>query len=297
LPSTMHSPTIFCFVTLALLPTAESYAGGWVKEPGESYIRLAAGLFRSAGYWELDGAFVEDPALQYQNQSASLYVEVGILPRVALGFSLPYLVASNTDVFDIQYQRTSLGDLDSFIQVQIFKEGRFALSTQVLLRVPLYAGVLTGVNQQTGWVSESLPAFSQFFPAIGDGSIDVVPTLQFGIGLWPVPGWFTAEVGPRLRTRGFGASLSYAVSAGIFVWPEWLALTGRVCGWQRFSANHESPTSSLLSVAGGVLVPLVFGLALEAEAFYVPLGRFVARGGGVSVGLSYNGEIFQNPWE
>lgn len=267
-------------------------AGGWVRAEGESYVKLAAGVFRTAGYWSLDGALVEAPELEYANLSASLYAELGVAPGVAFGLYLPFVWAQNTDVFDISYARSSLGDLDTFVQVQLLTEGRFVLATQVLLRVPLYAGVLTGVNTQTGWVSESLPAFSAFFPAIGDGSLDVVPSLQLGVSLSPVPGWLTLEAGPRLRDQGFGATLNYSAGVGVYLWPDRVALTGRVGGWERLSRTSASPTSRLVSLGAGVLVHLGLGVALEAEGYYIPEGSFVARGGGASVGLSYRGVVF-----
>lgn len=285
------SRALALIITLATFP-GTALAGGWVRPEGESYVKLAAGVFRTAGYWELDGALVDTPALEYTNRSASLYAELGVAPGVAFGFYLPFVQAQNTDVFEISYARSSLGDLDSFVQVQLLREGRFALATQVLLRVPLYQGVLTGVNTQTGWVSESLPAFSEFFPAIGDGSVDVVPSLQLGVGLHPVPGWLTLEAGPRLRNRGFGATLNYSVGVGVYLWPNWLALTGRVGGWERLSKTSESPTSRLVSLGAGLALQLGLGLALEVEGYYVPEGSFVARGGGASVGLSYRGPAF-----
>jgi hypothetical protein len=275
----------------------EASAAGWVKPPGDLYFKLSTGVFQTAGYWDLGGRLVEVPDLEYANQSASLYAELGLLPRVAIGFYVPILVSRHTDVFDIEYQRTSLGDLDAFLQVQLIHEGRFALSAQLAVRVPLYEGVLTGVNQQTGWVSESNPAFSAFFPAIGDGSIDFTPTVQLGVSLDPVPGWITAEVGPRLRTRGFGSTLSYALGAGVFVWPERVALTARLGGWKRFSSEHTSPTSELFSFAGGLLAKLAWGFAIDAEVHYIPAGSFVARGGGVTVGVSYSGTLFEDPWK
>lgn len=287
-----------CAVALWLtVSSGSAQAAGWVRPAGESYLKLAAGIFRTAGYWELDGALVEAPPLEYTNRSASLYAELGLTEGVAVGFYLPFIQAENTDVFDITYARTSLGDLDTFIQVQLLHQGRWALATSVLLRLPLYAGVLTGVNTQSGWVSESLPAFSEFFPAIGDGSVDVVPTLQAGLSLSPVPGWLTLEIGPRFRDRGFGVTLNYGISAGVYLWPERLAITGRWSGWERLTRDNLSPTSRLMSVGGGIALALGFGLALEVEAYYVPEGSFVARGGGGSVGLSYRGPVLPGDTE
>ena len=91
--------------------------------------------------------------------------------------------------------------------------------------------------------------------------------------------------------RGFGNGWIWAADAGIFVWPERVALTARASGQHRFSDDNERPTKSFVALGGGAIVRLPANLALEANASYVPGGAFVAPGWTIGAGISYNGSI------
>ncbi len=279
-------------VLVLVAAPAAAIAGPWVKEPGESYMKLSGGLFNSDRVFDVNGE-LNDTAYTYSHRSVRAYGEVGVFPSVALNFSVPFIASTNTLNERVRYNRWGPGDLDLAVQVRLL-EGPCAASIAPGARIPLYDEMVGegGVN-----VASGTSASRRYVPALGDGSVDLVATGAFGCSLHPLPAWIGVQAGPRLRMNGFGESLDYAVDAGYFVWPERLALTGRVGGVQRLSADNERPTKSFLSVSGGLLLNIYAGFALEAGASYIPSGAFVARGWTADVGISFSGEVFSNPYD
>ncbi|MGM0559184.1 MAG: hypothetical protein ACQEVA_22555, partial [Myxococcota bacterium] len=215
-------------------------------------------------------------------------------PRTAFQFSTSFLAAQNEINERVRYKRTGPSDLDLGLQYQILSDG-CALSASAAVRLPLYDEGVAG-DTTAGPLTTGSTAANRYLPALGDGSIDLMPRAHFGCSLHPFPGWFTAMAGPRIRFNGFGDGIDYGVGAGAFVWPDRLALTARVGGTQRFSSENDSPTKSYVSVAGGLLVKVYGGLAFEADASYIPVGAFVARGWSLSAGISFTGQVFDNPY-
>ncbi|MFP4596904.1 MAG: hypothetical protein ACLFVJ_01545 [Persicimonas sp.] len=271
---------------------ATALAGPWVKAPGESYMKLSGEVFDSDRVFDVGGE-LDDSAYTYSHRSVRAYAEVGVLPSVALNFSVPFIASSNTLNERVSYNRWGPGDLDLAVQARLL-DGPCAASIAPGARLPLYDETVGegGVN-----VASGASASQRYVPALGDGSVDLVATGAFGCSLHPVPAWVSLQAGPRLRMNGFGESLDYGLDAGYFVWPERLALTGRLGGVQRLSDDNERPTKSFVSVGGGFLLNIYEGFALEAGASYIPSGAFVARGWTADIGISFTGEVFSNPYD
>lgn len=287
------------FVTYAALlilaatlsPTAAT-AGPWVKEPGKTYLKVAGEVFSGGKTYDLEGQKT-DPAYDYSHRALRLYGELGILPRIGFGFSLPVLHARNV-VDRTKYAKSGLGDLDLWLGVQIHRDP-CAVSGKFRTRVPLYDDILSS-DAEPSVRSPGAAGQARYMPALGDGSIDLAPTLAAGCPIPGVGGWVSAEVGPRFRLNGFGHGIEYAADVGAFVWPERLAITARVGGIQTLSQENERPTKSYLSIYGGLYLLIWEGLGLEAGASTIPTGRFVASGWSATAGISYDGRLFANPF-
>ncbi len=273
-----------CALTLGASSAA---AGPWVKGPGEVYAKVAGSAFQGTSLWDVDANQLDAPFV-YSNQALTTYAEVGLLDGLALGLNLPVIVGRNVVEERTTYEQWGAGDLDVFAQGQLFEASGCALSATLAVRVPLYDGVISD-GTEPGAVGTSGP--ERFIPALGDGSIDVTPTASAGCSLYPVPVWFGVEVGPNLRTQGFGQGVRYAADVGVWVWPEVVALSARVDGVQRVTDDNARPTKSFVSVSGGATVRVWEGLGLELNGGFVPWGAFVARGWQVGVGVSYSGAL------
>ena len=293
-----HMPTgqaaaIVVLLGIALTPLTAD-AGPWVKAPGETYIKTSGSYFASDEVYDVDGNKT-DPSYQYSHKALGIYGELGILPRTALTFNTSFLAAQNKLNDRLRYKRSGPSDLDVGLQFEVLSSG-CAASGSFTVRVPLYE---EGVNTDTtsGPLTTGSTAENRYLPALGDGSVDLMPRAHVGCSLHPFPGWFTVMSGPRIRFGGFGEGLDYAASFGAFVWPDRLALTTRVGGTQRFSSDNDSPTKSYVTVSGGTLVKIYRGLSFEAGASYIPVGAFVAEGWTVTAGLSFDGRVFDDPFE
>ena len=286
-----------CICTAAglLLASHAAFAGPWVKKPGETYVKVAGGIFSSDKVFDLQGNLT-DQDFTYSHQAVSTYAEIGVFPSVALNFRVPFLMSTNKLNERVRYNRWGAGDLDVAVQYSL-KDGACAASVAPGARIPLYEGTVSA-GDTVSTVSQGASGVEQrYTPALGDGSVDLTATGAFGCSLYPFPGWVSAQAGPRFRLQGFGDSVDYALDAGAFIWPERLALTARVGGVQRLSSGNERPTKSYVTVGGGVILNAWKGFALEAGASYIPYGVFVSRGWSATVGLSFTGEVFSNPYD
>lgn len=284
---------VFAFALVCLVP-ASAAAGPWVKKPGETYLKLAAGTFSSDKVFDLEGELIE-PDYAYSHTAVSVYGEVGIYPSVALNFSAPFLASTNELNERTRYKRWGPGDLDLAVQVSL-KDGACAASVSPGVRLPLYEGTV-GEGAEVNTVTQGSTGVERYTPALGDGSVDLVALGAFGCSLYPFPGWVSVQAGPRFRLQGFGDGVDYAVDGGVFVWPDRLALTARVGGVQRFSGDNDRPTKSYVSAGAGLIANIYAGFALEAGASYIPWGVFVSRGWSTTIGLSYTGALFPNPYD
>jgi len=286
----------FAIAAAIIVAPAVATAGPWVKSTGEVYGKIAVSTFSSAEVFDLDGERF-DPGFTYSNQTYALYAETGLTERLALNINLPMILSMNELSERVRVRNNGLGDLDVSLQAQLYDKGRCPVSARLTVRAPLYPGIVSdGATPGTTGAEPSADdpqgLAVRFAPALGDGSYDITPAISFGCGLSPIPGWFGVEVGPTIRLRGFGDGFIYSGDVGVFVWPGRVALTGRVAGQQRFSADHERPTKYFVNVAGGLIVNIARGFAFEATATYVPIGGFVARGWTYGAGVSFNGRLF-----
>ncbi|GEM_PF-2842863 len=269
-------------------------AGPWVQEPGEAYLKLSGGYFAANGVYDLEGNLDEDPRYEYSHWDVRLYSDIGIVPHLSFGFSVPFRQARN-QVDRTEYIKTGPGNLDLFVKSGA-SFGKCAAAGRAGVKVPLYSeGV--GSNPNDGPVSSGSTGRERYMPVLGDGSVDLSLLASFGCSLHPFPGWFDVAVGPQFRLDGFGDGLEYAGSFGAYVWPERLALKARVGGIQNLASSPSMPTKSYVQVSGGAIIDIVDRVALEATAAWIPWGEFVTRGWSASLGVSYSGPLWSNPFE
>jgi hypothetical protein len=296
----MKRITTLSLVLFAITMPATALAGPWVKPAGDVYVKAAASTFSSDTAYDVDGEQI-DPGFTYSNRSYTLYGEAGLGKRLAFTFNLPLLFSENTLSERVRVKNSGLGDLDLGLQAAIWRKGACPVSGKLTGRVPLYSGVVSDGSTPGAQGLEPSDDDPQglavrFAPALGDGSIDITPTLQAGCSLYPIPAWVSVETGPMIRLRGFGDGWIWAADAGIFVWPERVALTARASGQHRFAAENPRPTKSFIALGGGAIVRLPANLALEANVSYVPGGAFVAPGWTFGAGISFNGSILPSSY-
>ncbi|MEZ4461481.1 MAG: hypothetical protein R3E66_17530 [bacterium] len=274
-----------------IFASAEAVAGPWVNAPGEGYAKVSGSTFSSDQVVDADGVEGTTP-WTYSNQSITTYFDVGIAPRVGLNLTVPFQISANT--YDsIRYERSGLGDLGGGLSVALL-QGRCPVSLELSGSVPLYDGVIA-TDAEVGAAGGTDPT-QRYLPLLGDGATEFSPGFSAGCSLYPVPAWITASVAYQVRNNGFGDGIKSSFGVGGYVWPERVALVGGLNVVQRLSTDVERPTKSYLSAFAGVLVAIGAGFSAEATASLVPGGVFVSTGTTYSVGISYTGRLFPNPY-
>lgn len=265
-------------------------AGPWVKSPGDSYLKLSGELFDSKRTFEVDGHAIEAmPA--YSHLGVRSFGEVGIAPRVSLGWSLPVLSATNTLDDGRSFDRFGFGDLDVRANVQIV-DGTCAVAGELEARIPLYGDTVEVGDQATSATSGS--DAERYAPILGDGSHELAPGLAAGCGLGV--GWVRAAAGPRFRFGGFGDGIDWSVGGGAYLWPDRLAIQLGLSGLERFVSHAPRPTKRFAKARAGLLFDVADDVAIEGSAGYTFDGAFVAAGWSGALGVSYQGRLFADPF-
>ncbi len=273
---------------LAFSWSADAFAQAWVKPPGSSYVKVTAGTFQSTGAIDEEGNSEEVP-FEYQNSSVGIYAELGLTEWLAMSLSTSFYRAVNTVEERTRYINTGPGDLALGLHTPLWVSSPCTSSAGVKASVPLYSGVLER-GAEVGGIG--VTGADRYTPALGDGSIDIVPGVNFGCGIAPISGWFSLSAAYQLRLRGFGDGFSYGANVGSFVWPGRLALMVMANGVQRFTDDTDRPTKSFVSVGGGTIIKVWGPLSVEASGSYIPAGAFVNTGWSANVGVSFNGAVW-----
>lgn len=266
----------------------EARAQAWVKPPGDAYVKVTAGTFQSTGNYDVDGDF-EEPPFEYENSSVGIYAEVGVAPRLALSINTSFYRAVNTVEERTRYINTGPGDFGLGLHTPLWRGALCTSSGSLKGNFPLYSGVIAP-GAEVGGIGVS--GAERFTPALGDGSIDIIPSASFGCGIPAIRGWASTSVGYQVRLRGFGDGVVYGANVGSFVWPSRLALMINANGVQRVTDDAERPTKSYVSLGGGALLRVWGPLSFEVSGSYIPTGAFVARGWSVNAGMSFDGSLW-----
>lgn len=273
-----------------LVWSAPAHAGPWVKEAGDGYLKLGLSQY------EADESFNFGVAtgLSYTGTLANLYAEFGLPGDTQLVADVPFVWGVNTSPQGVLYEQRSLGDgrfeldwapLKALAPADSELRG-LPLALGVEVKVPLYANLAD--RDDVGAWDDSI----EKFPNAGDGNVDVTPKLLAGLSFHPFPGWATAELGYRARFGGFVDGLWLAGGAGVFVWPDWIALGVYGNALVNFTEDadlHVRASREFAYAQGYILLqsPYAPGLGLNAGFGRLVWSRNASAGQDLSLGVSY----------
>lgn len=282
------SISILCAMVLT---SADALAGAWVKSPGEGYVKVSGSTFSSDRVVDVNGVQGTTP-WTYSNQSITTSFDIGIAPRLGLNLSVPFQVSANT-YESIRYERSGLGDLGLGLSVAV-RQARCPISVELGGSIPLYDGIIAS-DAEVGATGGTDPS-QRYLPMLGDGAMEFTPGISMGCSFYPIPAWVTARFSYQLRSDGFGDGIKSNFGVGGYIWPKRVALIAGLDVVQRLSQSAERPTKSYLSGFAGVLVAIGAGFSAEATASLIPGGAFVSTGTTYSLGISYTGQVFPDPY-
>jgi protein XagA len=262
-------------LTLAGLWPAVVFGGAWPRPAGETYGKLDFSRAAANEIYEAKGN-QKRPGPDFQDLTASLYMEYGLTDRWTWILYLPYKSAV-AETAGVRRTATGFSDAWTFLK-RGMAGGAWVLSGQAGVKVPL------------GYEADRVPA-------LGQGQVDGEARLLLGRSFHPKPIYGNLEVGYRLRRGAYSDEIPYRVEAGVF--PARPVLVKLALDGTKSLANDRASTSpnrppnvfdqQSTRLAPGLAVFLGRGFAVEAGYEITLAGGNAADLDTLSLGLSWQG--------
>jgi protein XagA len=172
------------------------WAGAWSRAPGSYYAKVSGLLYHSEDFFNDMGrrAPMGMDGERFRAGQSFLYLEYGLRDRLTLVSSLSAGRLVSEDQF-VESTTWGVGDVEVGIKYQLSEEV-LVVAPQFTLKVP------SGYN-------------ADFDPSMGTGEIDAEARLLVSRSLYPLPVYFSAELGYRKRGGVYSGQIPYVVEAGI----------------------------------------------------------------------------------
>jgi hypothetical protein len=265
----MRKKWVFVCLVLLLLPSSV-YAGAWTSEPLHSWHKLGVAYFYSDEVWNDDGE-TESVDTEYTEWSVSYYGQLGITGWFDIWTSFAYKYGTSEDDEEI-LTTAGISDITlatkfRFLQKPLVMSGQFAFTAP-------------WAYDKDAW----LP--------LGDGFPDYEVKLLIGRSMYPVPGYFGAEGGYKIR-EGFQPNVwTYLVELGFNVWKIYARV--KLDGFAGAEGADEDPTggrsvsldSNLGKLESTLGVQIIKYIGIEGSYTYQMWGRNTGRGDTIAAGIT-----------
>lgn len=282
-------PVCLCSLLVGALVSPPVSAGAWSKPAGGAYAKLGSAAFASGHAYDDRGRRIDGGTFVLRAETLYGYAELGLTDDVTLVAFMPWIAATNLHESGVRFHTLGFGDTNLGAQVAVASWGPLRLGARVDGKVPLYRG---GPSVQ-GRQSVTVPGFARsarYFPALGDGQVDLTTWGLAGLSLPVVDGFLGVETGYRLRFGSITDAIVGVATFGSWVLPDRLLLLLNAQGVFSLPSDDELRVAvgkGFLSFGPACMVPLVGGLALEFGYDVVTRGVNTAGGTQLQVGLSY----------
>lgn len=300
---------LFALLVLGCASVHAGFGQAWVQPKGHAYVKLSRGDVTAEEQYRFDGERkpyadnVEGDA--FFDDSFYLYGEVGLTDNLTLVAIVPYKSIRVRDAaFD--YETEGLGSVILGLRTGLknlvgLTSDQHTMAANFMLTLP------------TGYTRN-------FTPSVGPGQVDFQTTINYGLSLWPFPGYAQVGLGYRYRSTLYGFSTTTACQEGSDVncfadaepkFDDELLFSGeagvnlgrwallQVIGfgvWSNkapdaettFSIRNPIPTRQrYVKAGGGLTIYPLRGLGLGVQAFVTPSGRNTIRSTDVFWGVEY----------
>jgi hypothetical protein len=198
-------------LVLALLsgPVA---AEAWPRGEGRLFAHLGGSSASASEVFDTSGARVPFPGRRYEESGDTLYLELGLAPRLTFVAAVPYRKVRADGLFN-GFATSGFADLDARLRTS------FPVSSSGWLAVEAGAFVPLGYSRND-------------FPELGSGHADAIVSAAFGASLAFLPeGFISAELGYRVRGGPIANEIPYALKVGSFPHPR-VGLFAFARGWR-----------------------------------------------------------------
>lgn len=275
-------------------------AGGWVQELGVLYAKLTYGASSANTVYRFDGNTkypTDNPPYTVRDyplaeRSIFFYGEYGLTPELTLVASTAMkrvIVTSPVERKEVQ----GLGDVMLGGRYRLLQDGPHVVSAS------LNVGIPTGYSRDLS-------------PPLGSGNVNVELAGNYGLSLWPLPGYVTGTLGYRFRTGLFLSKIHDATrifdphyADEVFGYAEagWTfgerviahgivnAVFSTRSDNNDFDVEHPPETQQYIKVGGGLIAKVGMGFELSADVFGTPYGRKASNSVDLMFGVAWKGNI------
>jgi hypothetical protein len=248
--------------------SGSAMAGPWVKGQGNGYAKVGNVTFVSDYFYDEAGlAQSGDPFILRAN-TTYFYGEVGIFERLMMVGMVPYVFSTNQHLSGLNFHTFGFGDAMLGLQLGILEDAPFLVSARLETKLPLYEGAPTVRGLRTE-VVEGYPRTSTFFPALGDGQVDLSGFLSVG---GPIPfrgGFWGFEPGFRWRFGDITHAGVFMANGGFYLVPDVILMLVNAQGVITVPSDNPAEITvgkGYFSLGPAFMVFLGHGLAVELGA-------------------------------
>ncbi|AII54322.1 hypothetical protein [Hymenobacter sp. APR13] len=174
--------------------------GGWIREPGQGYVKLGLTAVGTTRYHTVLGQAVT--TARFRQQVYSLYGEMGLLPRLEATLNFPVFRRAE---FRAATPGRGVGDPEIGLRYGVLT-GQWPLAVGVAVEAPVGNPNERGFNRQDPRIFIALPT--------GDGEWNVWTRASLSHRLRKQPAYFTLNAGYNKRTEGFTDQYTYGAQVG-----------------------------------------------------------------------------------
>lgn len=265
-----------------------SQAGPWPRKHGTGIVQLG---FSTIGYNKVygDDAKKDTIPADVRDNVVQLFAEYGLPGKFTLTAMMPlkFISATPKTAGAAKVTNSGLGDIDLKLRRSWVNSDGFAYAAEVLFGLP------------TGSRSDPNGIF------LGDGEFNVTANIVAGKSFYPIPLYFTAELGFNFRTNNFSHDVPYGIEAGYGFLERRLYVILQISGRESISNKPTlqpgASAQQIVANAAGLLgnnleflaiVPKIFFKATDKIGVSVSYataahGRNVAGGAVIAGGILY----------
>lgn len=190
----MHGAAL-CIIALLLALPAALWAGAWSQQPGSYYAKVSGLFYHSEDVFNDMGkrAPMGMDDEQFRAAQTFLYLEYGLREQLTLVATTSAGRLVGEDQF-VESTTWGIGDVELGLKYQLLDKP-LVVSPQIVLKIP------SGYNVD-------------FDPAMGTGKFDAEARLLLSRSLFPLPVYFSAEMGYRIRGGIYSDQVPYVLEVG-----------------------------------------------------------------------------------
>jgi len=284
-----HRLLVVALATHGFLVASSAHAGAWTKPAGGGYAKVGSSTFVSDHGFDERGERVEGDGFLLSAQTLYAYSELGLSDKLTLVGFVPYVIATNQHESGVNFHTLSTGDAMLGVQMAIFTVENVVTSARAEVKIPLYVGGPSIRGRQTARVP-GYPRSAGFFPAVGDGQVDLTGFVSAGASLPWLNGFVTGDLGYRLRTGVITDAVLGNMTLGFSVLGGYVLLmvnSQSVLTLPATDEINEVVGKGYWAIGPAIMVRVWDGLSVEVGADLITRGVNAAGGVQLLAGVSY----------